>query len=463
MAQSLRLARPVGKIGSGITILVGPNSGGKSTIVEALGALSKSKVAFSVGRRNALAGNRVCIRAELEAGTIHVLQTVDSGGSETAREPPDPLRWYVLPSRRFFSPYFGRAMLNRQSYVSSSREPATRSTELDGFPARLFNALKDRDKFNAVLSKVVDPVPNWTIDQSDEGRYFINIDSNGQHHNSDGLGEGIVSILFVVDALYDSSPGDVIVIDEPELSLHPVYQRRLLALFGDYARDRQIIYATHSPHFVEFRHILSGAEVARIHKERESSRISQVGKQTIAQLQGLVENLNNPHILGLTAREAFFQQDGVIVVEGQDDVVHYGSLVDELHDGNIAKHTSVAGLGERFFGWGAGGADNIEKVLMLLRDLGLERVVAVVDKNKSYMNARLHDGFPQYRFYSIPADDIRTKPARKGQASIYGLLDEERRLRREFMDDTIEMFRDIRDYLFCDGVQHDGDEVLSYR
>ena len=185
--QSLRLARPTGAPGSGITILVGPKNGGKSTIVEALSALSKSKVAFSVGKRNDRSKDGVRIRAELHDDSIHVLHTVPSGGSETIRDPLKPANWYVLPSRRFVSPYFGRSTTNRDSYVSTSYEPSARSAELQGFSARLFKALDNKKEFNKVLRRVVDPAPDWTIDQSDEGRYYLDIDSAGQHHNSDGL------------------------------------------------------------------------------------------------------------------------------------------------------------------------------------------------------------------------------------------------------------------------------------
>ena len=95
---------------------------------------------------------------------------------------------------------------------------STRSAPLEGFTSqRLFVALNNIANFNEVLVKVMDPVPDWTIDQSDEGNHYLKMNSAGQHHNSDGLGEGIVSLLFIVDALYDSNEGDLIVIDEPEL------------------------------------------------------------------------------------------------------------------------------------------------------------------------------------------------------------------------------------------------------
>ena len=55
------------------------------------------------------------------------------------------------------------------------------------------------------------------------------------------MGEGIVSIFAIVDSLYDSKKDDVIVIDEPELSLHPALQKRVFSLISEFSKDRQII------------------------------------------------------------------------------------------------------------------------------------------------------------------------------------------------------------------------------
>ena len=270
------------------------------------------------------------IRVEID-GSVQELRTVDAGGSQTIREPAAPPRnCYVLPSRRFFNPYFGMGQQDREEYVRNHGLPSTRSSATDDFSQRLFNALQHRDNFNSVLQQVVNPAPIWTIDQSDQGQYYLKIDSHGHYHNSDGLGEGIVSLLFIIDALYDSHDGDLIVIDEPELSLHPAYQRRLATLLADYARNRQIVLATHSPYFADFEHVLNDAEVARVHERGGSSVISQLDRETAELFEGLLRDSHNPHVLGLDAREIFFQSDGVVVVEGQEDVVHYPKILDDL-------------------------------------------------------------------------------------------------------------------------------------
>ena len=442
--ETLRFAQPTGKAGSGITILVGPNNGGKSTIIESLQAWSaRDDTTFSEGKRNRLAGDRVLIRMEID-GRQHELRTVVPGGSQTIREPNNrPGNCYVLPSRRFFNPYFGSGRMDRQQYLGRRGVPDARSTPSDEFSLRLFAALENLTEFNQVLGRVVTPPPIWTIDQSDQGNYYLKMDSNGQYHNSDGLGEGIVSLLFIVDALYDSKKGDLIVIDEPELSLHPAYQRRLAVLLADYSKDRQIVFATHSPYFVNFEHVINGAEVARVHKRAGRSIISQLQRKTAERFPGFLRDSHNPHVLGLDAREVFFGEDGVVIVEGQDDVVHYPTVLDSLVNSRKLAHESASYLRERFFGWGAGGADKIAIIVALLYDFGFERVTAIFDKNKGHLIPDLQSKFSIYDFFSIPADDIRTKPGVEGREPVWGLLDEDGALRPEYAEEAGVLFNKI--------------------
>ena len=191
--QNLQFAQPTGELGSGLTILVGPNNGGKSTIVESLNALSSTQSTFSVGTRNKSAGDRVSITITID-NTKHKLQTVDAGGSETVRLPEkSSISYYVLPSRRYFNPYFHKGLIDRKSYLRNSLLPPTRSSELDQFSQRLFKALQRKEAFNEILGKIVNPLPKWTIDQSDQGQHYVSINTGRYSHNSDGLGEGIVS------------------------------------------------------------------------------------------------------------------------------------------------------------------------------------------------------------------------------------------------------------------------------
>jgi energy-coupling factor transporter ATP-binding protein EcfA2 len=439
---TLNLGLPTGAPGSGLTILVGANNSGKSTVIEALRAIVQNhEVSFTQGRRNFSAGDAVRIGLTFANDELVELWSVAPGNSETLRTSGayERLRHIlVVPSRRHFDPFFNRSEADRTAYMAQSGFPVVRTVHGGNFNYRLFTAQKNRAQFDAVMRKVIDPPLNWAIDQNDSGQYFLKFALKTSFHSSDGLGDGIISLLFIVDALYDSQPGDVIVVDEPELSLHPQLQRKLSEVFAEYSADRQIIIATHSPYFANLRAIADGAAIARVHKTNEVSRIAQLSAASRGALHGLLVNVNNPHVLGLDAREVFFLDDGVVLLEGQEDVVFYSRVEQSIG----------LKLGGDVYGWGVGGAGNLPILCAVLRDLGFAQVVGIVDGNKAGDLEALRRDFPGYHFDAIPADDVRTKPARQATHTVVGLLDDQNQaVRPEHVSATRALFEKANQYL----------------
>lgn len=432
--QGIDLAIPTDQQpGSGLTVIVGPNNAGKSTIVEALNALSQNNApSFPEGKRNTKTDRCILIRLYNDQGQVKELRTVEIGGSETEwvkREiPPLPQDIFILPSRRTFNPFFNKHILDRQAYISHYGMPSIRGRAIDHFSGRIFEMQRKQEAFNKELKKVLDPLPNWTIEQADTGHYYMKFDYDGQQHNSDGLGEGLVSLFFIIDALYDSKPGDMIVIDEPELSLHPSLQKKLARVIADYAKDRQVVVATHSPYFIDWGWILSGARVVRVVRESDGIACYELSGEHVDEIKGFLGNANNPHILGLYAKEIFFLEDNVILVEGQEDVIWYRRIADCL---------GIQLLGE-FFGWGVGGADNMGTIAGILEELGFRRVVGILDRNKQSTCNSLSQRFPNYRFITIPADDVRSKPPIECRKAVDGLI-MDGRLKEEYKDAMIEI------------------------
>lgn len=445
--ESLRLAEPNGELGSGLTFIVGPNNAGKSTIVECFLALNHGEPSFTEGKRNDYAGDRVSIEAQTEDGDWTGIQTVDSGGSETVTTnddvSPGSFDFFILESRRDFQPFFSGQRTSRAQYTSRQTLPEQRGGQNNYFSNRLFEIQEKRDEFNEVLAEVLDDVPDWYIEQSDAGQYYLKYHPESSSHTSDGLGDGIISLLFIIDALYDSEPGETIAIDEPELSLHPPIQRRLMQLFAKYAEDRQIVISTHSPYFVDWNSLFNGGQLVRIHQvageedNPKKSVISQVSRDTIEAFEGISRDLHNPHVLGLNAREAFFLRDRVILVEGQEDVLFYDQILDDLD-------MEITG---DFWGWGAGGVGNIPKIVRLLDELGFQRVTAILDGNQADKYDTLRSNHPDYHFEIIPTDDVRSKPARDPKDPIEGVTDSSGNLKPEYRDVMDEILSRVDTYL----------------
>jgi predicted ATP-dependent endonuclease of OLD family len=305
--------------------------------------------------------------------------------------------------------------------------PPQRSAVFSNFEYRLFNILQEPTKFNELLSQILGYTPEWTIDRSDQGNYFLKFFNSGHSHSSDGMGEGLISIFSIVDSLYDSTPGSVIAIDEPELSLHPSLQKRTASLIEEFAKDRQIVLSTHSPYFVSLTALSNGGHLSRVVTGSDGTTIHQLSdssKQAISKLGG--KNYYNPHVFGLDARELFFLEDHVILTEGQEDVMLYPLAAEQLE-------IPIVGS---FFGWGAGGAGNIPYLCRILSDLGFKKVAGLLDGDKNTEAQQLAELFPTYFFRCIPAKDIRTKPAREAVDEVSGLLDAKLALKDEYRDET---------------------------
>jgi len=85
-----------------------------------------------------------------------------------------------------------------------------------------------------------------------EGNLFFR-NKKGEVFSIDNISTGEKTLLSKVLYLYIKEIKDsVILIDEPELSLHPAWQNRVLKLYENFAKENncQIIIATHSPHIL---------------------------------------------------------------------------------------------------------------------------------------------------------------------------------------------------------------------
>ncbi len=438
----LALGVPTGKEGSGLTVITGPNNSGKSTIIEALHVLTNPRPpSFAEEKRNSSTDYRVTLTFEDSSGISKQLASIPTSGSETTWTngalPLRPDSVFVLPSRRYFSPYFGKHAQSRQDYISVNAGSPLRNASLGSFGHRLFTIQQNREAYDSIMSRILTPVPEWYIEMFGHGQYYLKFKTGASYHSSEGLGEGIVSLFIIVDALYDSQPDDLIVIDEPELSLHPSLQRRLLRLLASYAIDRQIVYATHSPYLIDFVYLAAGAELIRMGKEEGRTNAFHVTARTRDGFEKLLDNANNPHLLGLDAKEILFIEDNVILVEGQEDVIFYQHILNQLG----------VSLNGTFYGWGVGGAGNMSFFCDLLRDLGFGKVVCILDRNQVSIANQLKMDFPQFKFIVIPANDVRSKPERPLRRKVVGLLDEEYKLREEFRENVRAFLEEANDYL----------------
>lgn len=445
--------------GSGLTVITGANNSGKSTVIEALRARSgHQSPSFSEGVRNKQADfvrityefeNRTAGQGDqpdLTVGFTEVIESQTAGSSQSVHarngvdipnRESDPIR--VVPSRRGFQPYFARSQGTLQDYQRQTGLPSRRLAELSSFEMRLFDIEKDPSKFNTLLGELLGYTPKWTIDQSSEGNYYIRLRNEVASHSSDGAGEGIVSLFSIVDALTSTPAGGIVAIDEPELSLHPAIIRRLVRAIVRLSAEKQIIVATHSPYFVDPAALAQGAALVRVASEGGASKVFQLSEEGRVALKKIHDpenpNTKAPHTFGLDARELFFQDDSVVLTEGQDDVMLYPVVARQLPIGRVPGH---------LFGWGVGGAGNMRHLCRLLHDMGYKKVAGLLDNDQAAILPKLELEFPGYKFFVIPAKDVRDKEEVKARLAVTGLLDDAKVLREEFRAPLESIFESLR-------------------
>jgi len=416
----------------------------KSSIIEAITAVSQlSPPTFSEGKRNADAGSRVKITLTDVNGVQRSVSTVPNGGSETAysgpQTTPNSDHIFVLLSRRTFPPFFGKSENTRTNYIRQSQKLGNTRDGQANFPQRIFHINGDeskRSQFEEALKNVLDPLPNWTIDQSEQGSYYLKYMRGTRSHSSDGLGEGLVSTFFIVDALYDSNPGSMIVIDEPELSLHPQLQANVRDYLIKMSADRQIVVSTHSPKFIDWLAIAAGAAIARVNNLGNGIQINAMGNDTRGKIRSLLTDMNNPHLLGQDANEVFFLNDKVLLVEGQEDVMF---LPRALNDLGIELTGSI-------YGWGVGGADKMSLIASILKDLGFSKVAGLLDNDKRNLLEKFASDHKKFHFCAIPADDVRNNPNRIKPGKTTLLDPGNEKVGQPFRSDTRAVFDGINSY-----------------
>jgi predicted ATPase len=176
----------------------------------------------------------------------------------------------------------------------------------------------------------------WNFRTDEDSVSYAFVLRKGNHwFTVDKFSSGEKEIVHFLLAMFALNVKDgIVLVDEPELHLHPRWQRIFLGLFRDLApeRNNQFLISTHSPVFVSPDTINS---VTRIYSESErGSRrvalrdVTLPGKKNLARI---VNSQNN---------ERIFFADKVVLVEGITDRLVLESLL-EAGAGRFAKSEAI--------------------------------------------------------------------------------------------------------------------------
>lgn len=219
--------------------------------------------------------------------------------------------------------------------AASSRTSGSITSLAIGRLASRYRELIERDNGRAKLEFLDDPAIkeftatlkalgyDWSLECTNalRNQYDIHLKKQGTSFSVSTASSGERELLLYLFAIYALNVRDaLIVVDEPELHLHPRWQQTLLAMFERLSRDtgNQFIMATHSPVFVSPSSI---QYVSRVYSNNQRSRVVRLGDSQLPERKHLFSIVNSQN------NERVFFADLVVLVEGISDRIFFESLL----------------------------------------------------------------------------------------------------------------------------------------
>lgn len=150
------------------------------------------------------------------------------------------------------------------------------------------------------------------------------IHEGGEDRTYQRLGAGFQQVF--VTLLYIFYPAySIVLLEEPEIHLHPALAKRLFGVIERENEDTQIFMTTHSPHFIRSTNL---HRVFRVSRDETSTHVDSprlAGRHI--DYNRLKQELNAENL------EMFFA-DEVLLVEGSSDRILMRGLIDRFHTGD---------------------------------------------------------------------------------------------------------------------------------
>lgn len=175
----------------------------------------------------------------------------------------------------------------------------------------------------------------WSLETVDalKNLYDIRLVKQGTSFLVGAASSGEREILTYLFAIFALNVRDaLIIVDEPELHLHPKWQKTLLSLFVKLANTtgNQFLLATHSPTFVSPESI---QYVSRVFSQNQKSQILRLDTAVLPEAKHLLNIINSQN------NERLFFADKVVLVEGLSDRIFFESVLD--HFGSSSTNRAV--------------------------------------------------------------------------------------------------------------------------
>ncbi|WP_104655706.1 ATP-dependent nuclease [Ralstonia insidiosa] len=342
-----------------INIFIGPNGGGKTTVLDLVHSMSDPRKLVNLARENATSDTLSAFEIHLKNGKVYTGYSISNIVNDAPNAPNienTPLGGLDIQfldvgcidtdgRLNNFSRNVSKVELDEDSVRAIEQKLAPLSCKVawwqpggESDPTLLATILnRAADHLPGVLSPSTKIPERYRLSdgefvrksrepfrQFDENRLgvWLSDDVGQQNHiHVEALPSGWRRLASILSWLSNIDEGTICLIEEPETHLHPVLQRHLAREIDHIAGERklQILIATHSPVFQQMNIWRSKARVF----STESEKISDYSNA-----RGMLD------LLGIKASDVF-QSNGIVWVEGPSDrlyIKHWLSLWCQNHD-----------------------------------------------------------------------------------------------------------------------------------
>lgn len=194
-------------------------------------------------------------------------------------------------------------------------------------PKKGYLELWKNDKEVRLVTKYLEKLNyTWSLknEESSQNIYSINLTNNGHNFLIQQASSGEKEIInFLLGIFAFNIRHGLIIIDEPELHLHPKWQNALIDLFlsiaGSGGTDNQFILSTHSPMFINNRTVSNTIRVFK--NENNASETIYVQYRELGTTRDLL------HIVNTHNNQKIFFADKVLLVEGIHDRIVFEKII----------------------------------------------------------------------------------------------------------------------------------------
>ena len=464
--EDFDLAIPNGELGSGLTIIVGPNNVGKSNIVRAIDALfnkfgdsdktygesGHTEIQLEFYSEDFAKSIETYVSANKQ--TVYKSNIQDDGSYHAKRSDNEGISKILLKKQNGefkndsgIDAPFSAWMRCRTIGPDMRIDDATKYTStsiLGDLLGKIFQEIEGEEKYeqlkqtfkelfeeDSIFEKKSEVVSskvsgfmknfygevgvNFIPERPDLSQLTKNVKTviNDGSHDSDvsdkGSGLQRAIILALIQTYADSFENAehkkpfFLIIDEPELSLSAQGQKRLLDALRVISQKEQVIIITHSPYFVNWADLSNGARIARATRNPDDgTRLHWL--QPTEKYAGLFSGAIKQW------QKPFVLDVATKEILFTDSIL----LLEGQEDVGLLKMWANNNDFEflcDIFGYGVQGFDNFRPYLQMASDSGLSKVAALYDNGEKEAIRIAEDSglFAEYKLLQLSANDIRDK------------------------------------------------------